>query len=236
MIDQRFRGPKTRNKASRIAAAPFQQRLVIMAKAARMGRVKTRLAADVGCVEAVRFYRHTVQRVIDRLGHDRRWHTSLAIAPDQARNDPLWPSELVRQGQGLGNLGERMQRIMDDAGPGPVIIVGTDIPGITPQHIAKAFSLLKRHDAVLGPAPDGGYWLVGLRRYPCVQRIFQDIQWSSATTLTDTAANVKGRTARTSELGDVDCAADLAACRTWFGRRVLPVGPTDLRPSPAGAD
>ena len=85
------------------------------------------------------------------------------------------------------------------------MIVGTDVPGIRPAHIAEAFRLLGRHDAVFGPATDGGYWLVGLRRRPRVLRPFANVRWSSPHALADTLANLEGRTvAFVATLSDVD--------------------------------
>jgi glycosyltransferase A (GT-A) superfamily protein (DUF2064 family) len=126
-----------------------------------------------------------------------------------------------------------MQRIMEQMPPGPVVIVGTDIPALRPAHIAKAFSCIGRHDAVFGPARDGGYWLVGLRRRPRVVRAFGGVRWSSAYALADTLANIEGlRIAYLATLSDVDDARDLAASRGGFGRRVLPCGNPDLSPLP----
>lgn len=111
--------------------------------------------------------------------------------------------------QGTGDLGTRMQRLLDTAPPGPAIIIGSDIPDITTRHIADAFERLRDHDAVFGPAPDGGYWLVGLRRVPRVPRIFADVRWSGPHALSDTLANLSGfRVALAAELADVD---DLAS-------------------------
>jgi glycosyltransferase A (GT-A) superfamily protein (DUF2064 family) len=104
-----------------------------------------------------------------------------------------------------------------------VLIVGTDVPGITPSHIARAFRLLGRHDAVFGPAADGGYWLVGLRRRPRIMRIFANVRWSGPHALADTLANLDGRAvAFVATLSDVDDAKDLRVNAARFGRRVLP--------------
>ena len=139
--------------------------LVIMAKTPAIGRVKTRLARDVGAVEAVRFFRVTAAGLIRRVACDPRWRTVLALAPDRAVHQPgIWPDDLPRIAQGPGDLGARMGRLFRDLPPGPVVIVGADIPGIRAAHVAAAFAALGRHDAVLGPAEDGGYWLVGLKR------------------------------------------------------------------------
>jgi uncharacterized protein len=208
--------------ASRRSATPFRLRVVIMAKVPMMGRVKTRLAREVGAVEAVRFYRQTLAAVVARLRRDHRWEVSLAIAPDTGIASPALPHAVKRLPQGAGGLGTRMQRILDRHVPGPIIIVGTDIPAITPTHLATAFRRLRAGDAVLGPAPDGGYWLVGLKRSPRILRPFDGVRWSSPTTFADTAANLSGQRLVLAEtLSDVDNAAELARCRNRFGRRVL---------------
>ncbi len=216
--------PRKDSKASQQAAAPFQRRLVVMLKAAVMGRVKTRLGRQTGAVAATSFYRHTTAAVLARVACDPRWRTSLAVAPDSGLASAAWPCSIHRQPQGSGNLDARMQRIFDRAPPGPVLIIGTDIPGICPRHIARAFKCLGRADAVFGPAPDGGYWLVGLRRSPRVLRPFRNVRWSSLHALADTVANLSAyRTVLADVLSDVDSAADLALTSGNFGRRTLPV-------------
>ena len=192
-----------------------------MAKQPVMGAVKTRLARQVGVAEALRFYRNAVRTVVRRLGADPRWRTVLAIAPDTALAAPVWPRGVARMAQGRGDLGQRMQRLLEAPQPGPVILVGTDIPSIRPAHIAEAFRLLGRHDAVLGPACDGGYWLVGLKRCPRIPRAFTGVRWSAPETLTDTLGNLAGaRVALAGTLSDVDTAADLARLG-WNAARVI---------------
>jgi rSAM/selenodomain-associated transferase 1 len=186
--------------------------LVIMAKAPVAGSVKTRLARAVGPIEALRFYRAATARLIRRVGRDRRWRTVLAATPDHMAGAPFWPGDLERRAQGGGDLGARMQRMVDFAPAGPVVIVGSDIPAIARAHVAAAFRALKSHEVVFGPAEDGGYWLVGLRRPPRAQSIFGDVRWSSRHALADTLANVRGRPAFLERLSDVD---DEAAFRAW---------------------
>ncbi len=113
--------------------------------------------------------------------------------------------------QGGGDLGDRMGRVMRAAPTGPVCIIGADIPGITRAHIGRAFRALGNHDAVFGPAPDGGYWLIGLRRTaPPPSTLFQGVRWSSPDALTDTISTLPGlRIAQIDTLRDVDRAADL---------------------------
>jgi uncharacterized protein len=195
--------------------------LVVMVKVPQAGRVKTRLARGIGAVRAVQFYRHTTNAVLGRVVSPREWRTLLAVAPDSGRKSRTFPAHIARIAQGSGDLGQRMQRVMDQMPPGPVLIIGSDIPGITASHIRRGFTALGSSDAVFGPAPDGGYWMVGLRRAPRVLRPFQNVRWSSAHALADTRANLKNlRVALIDTLQDIDDAADLAAMAGPRGRRV----------------
>ncbi|HRY05807.1 MAG TPA: TIGR04282 family arsenosugar biosynthesis glycosyltransferase [Hyphomicrobiaceae bacterium] len=209
-------------RAGRLADVGWARRLVIMVKAPQAGRVKTRLAREIGVVGATSFYRHASAAVVGRLGCDRRWQTLLAVAPDTAMNARYWPARLARRAQGHGDLGRRMQGLFDRMPPGPVIIIGSDCPTVRADDIAAAFVALGRADAVLGPAPDGGYWLVGERRSPKALPAFSGVRWSSEHTLADTMANFAARrVALVRQLPDVDTAADLAGMNGKAARRVL---------------
>lgn len=183
--------------------------LAIMLKAPIAGAVKTRLARGIGTNEALRFYRTASAALIRRVGHDPRWRTVLAIAPDRAAQARFWSSSLERRPQGPGDLGRRMQHLFDTLPHGPVAIIGSDIPDIRADHIASAFRALRDHDAVFGPADDGGYWLIGLKRFPKILRPFPDVRWSSTDALADTLSNLRGlRISRLPFLADVDRAED----------------------------
>ena len=119
-----------RRRAPRTCAAPFRCRLVIMAKVPVAGRVKTRLARELGVATATRFARHATLAVLARMAHHPAWHTTVAIAPDNGIGWRIWPRHVDRVPQGHGGLGRRMQRIMQRTAPGPVVIIGTDVPGI----------------------------------------------------------------------------------------------------------
>ncbi len=109
-----------------------------------------------------------------------------------------------------------MGSLFRDLPPGPVVIVGADIPGIERRHIAAAFAALGRHDTVLGPAEDGGYWLVGMRRRPRVAEIFDGVRWSSEQAMADTLENIRKRkmsVAMLESLADIDEGKDLARWR-----------------------
>lgn len=210
--------------------------LVIMAKQPVMGRVKTRLAAAVGAAEATRAYRVMLADILRRLAGDWRWITWLAVAPDRTARPAWWQGPFRPRliAQGPGDLGRRMQSLFDRLPPGPAVIIGSDIPTIAPDDIARAFHALAGHDAVLGPSSDGGYWLVGLARRR-LERPFGGVRWSSPDTLADTRANLAGRRVvllRT--LADIDTADDHRAWRR-DGCRPIPLPGRGRRcvPSPS---
>ena len=119
--------------------------------------------------------------------------------------------------------GHRMQRIFRTLPPGPAIIVGSDIPAISAGEIAGAFKLLGKADAVFGAAPDGGYWLLGLKRAPRVLAPFACVRWSSEKALSDTLANLDGKKiAFVASLSDVDGADAYRRYRRQWQRLIQP--------------
>jgi rSAM/selenodomain-associated transferase 1 len=195
-----------------------RRHLVIFLRAPRLGRVKSRLAAGIGALAALRFYRQSSERLLRDLARDRRWRCHLALTPDREVGRRWWRVSALRRGQGPGDLGRRMARVFAELPPGPAVIVGSDIPAITRDHLWAAFRALGNSDAVFGPAADGGYWLVGLRRRPRLPRpLFARVRWSSAHALADTLAGLpRGfSVARLATLEDID---DAAAYRRWLSR------------------
>jgi hypothetical protein len=182
------------------------RQLVILMKEPVAGRVKTRLGRDIGMVEAAWWFRHQCAALLRGLARDRRWTTLVAVAPDQ------WPgpSGIRTVPQGGGNLGDRMARIFRRLPPGPVLIVGADVPGVTAGAVAQAFALAERHGAVLGPSPDGGYWLIGLKRAgPLPSGLFRGVRWSGPHALADTQASLAPmRPVLAHGLADIDTGAD----------------------------
>lgn len=166
-------------------------------------------------VEAAGWYRRQASRLARRLGGDPRWQTWIAVSPDAAgASSRFWPSHLPRWPQGGGDLGDRMGRAFKAFPPGPLLIVGGDIPGIERRHVAAAFRALGSAEAVFGPAPDGGYWLVGLnrgrRRAP--PAFLKQVRWSSPHTLADSVASLGAYSHMLVEtLQDVDEVDDLPA-------------------------
>ncbi|HXC89100.1 MAG TPA: DUF2064 domain-containing protein [Stellaceae bacterium] len=187
--------------------------LILFLRVPALGRGKRRLARDIGEIAALRFERQTIARLLRRLGRDRRWRLRIAATPDMARHQARrWLRAVVAVPQGQGDLGRRMRRAIAAAPPGPVVLIGGDIPSVDGRHVAAAFRLLGRCDLVFGPAVDGGFWLVGARRRPRLQSLFERerVRWSSPQALADTLAGLpRGLAVGFVEtLADVDDGAD----------------------------
>ena len=190
--------------------------VVIFARRPQLGRVKTRLAADIGPVETLRFYRSTLNTVARRLSAHGGWATWIGITPDDTLGrDRLYPPGVWRLPQGGGDLGQRMANCLMGFGPYPALIVGSDIPDIDQRHVARAFDALRRNDLVFGPSDDGGYWLVGAAQGARIGALFSDVRWSTEHALADTLANVRQgvRVAMLEPLADIDDGATYAAWR-----------------------
>ena len=223
IVQQRLHLTKrTEPPPARKRAAVLFPRVVVMAKTPVLGLVKTRLGREIGAAEATRVFRATSSAVLGRLSADRRFQTILAIAPDSGVTTRGFDTRIARIPQGGGDLGDRMLRAAERAPPGPVLIIGTDIPSITPAILARALHALGRHDVVVGPADDGGFWMIGFKRRPNLPRCFTGVRWSHAETLADVLANLKDRrVARVETLSDIDNANDVRRLAHHIGRRVI---------------
>lgn len=189
----------------------MQRTLILMVKEPKPGRVKTRLGRDIGMTAAAWWFRHQSLAIIRRL-RDPRWTIVLAVSPDApGLTSRVWPGDLTRVAQRSGHLGRRMGRLIRQAPPGPACVIGVDIPGVQKHHISRAFALLGSHQAVFGPATDGGYWLVGLNRTRAMPPMgFENVRWSTKHALNDSIRSLPGlRVALADTLSDVDTIADL---------------------------
>ncbi|MCY4209076.1 MAG: TIGR04282 family arsenosugar biosynthesis glycosyltransferase [Roseovarius sp.] len=182
-----------------------------MVKEPRVGRVKTRLGRDMGMVAAAHWYRRQTAHALRRL-QSPHWNLLMAVDTGTSTlTEAIWPLHIGRVPQGGGNLGDRMGRIFRSLPPGPVCIIGSDIPEISTNHIHFAFKELGTHEAVIGPAIDGGFWLIGfkrLRRIPYA--LFANVRWSTEHAMADTLAGIHWISVkRIATLSDVDVASDI---------------------------
>ena len=187
--------------------------VVVFGREPAAGRVKTRLAAGIGGPAAARVYAVTIEHTLEAaVDSEARVVLSLAATPSGEWAPGI---ECSIEVQGTGDLGDRMADAFErrfSEGEERVIIIGSDCPLITPEHLQAAGEALADRDVVLGPAVDGGYWLVGQRR-PGVD-LFSDIPWSSHDTLETTRRRLAGIGAawtELEELRDVDTREDLTA-------------------------
>lgn len=187
--------------------------LVLMARQPILGQGKRRLAADLGDPAAHRFQRVALGRLLQRLGADPRWRLCLAITPDKPAQR-LGADFVV--GQGEGDLGQRMTRLSERMAPGPLVYIGSDTPDVATTDIEAAFEALETSDAVVGPALDGGFWLIGFSQAQRQHLPFKGVRWSTPHTRADTVINLAGkRIMMLRELEDVD---DGASYRRWRQR------------------
>lgn len=199
-----------------MAARGLHQHLVIFARRPKLGVGKRRLAKDVGDVAAWRFTRFSLNGLVRRLGRDPRWIVWVATSPDRPTDWVLGARPIA---QGGGDLGARMGRVFRTLPRGPVVIIGSDTPQVSQSDIAQAFRELGRNYAVFGPAEDGGYWLIGLRRRPRLVLPFEGVRWSSPHALADTVKNLgEKRHILLRRLVDVDEGQSLK--RVMTGRRL----------------
>lgn len=189
---------------------PTEALLIIFTRNPEPGKVKTRLAKDVGEITAFKIYNflleHTVS-VTRNLAVSKEVYYSEAIA----END-IWETEIftkkLQQGEGLG---KRMKNAFEEGfknGYQNIIIIGSDLYDLQQEDLEKAFQLLREKDAVIGPATDGGYYLLGMNQlFP---EVFEDKEWGTSSVLEDTLKDLKGKNIALLEArNDVDYYSDI---------------------------
>lgn len=192
--------------------------IVVFAKAPQPGRVKTRLAALLGPDGAARLHARLVERTVRTALAARCGPVELHGAP--ARHGFLRAlarrNALVLRGQSEGDVGERMRAAFRSGlrRHARMILIGSDCPALAPEDLRRAVRLLRGCDAVLAPAEDGGYPLIGLSRLSA--KLFEGIAWGTGAVLAQTrqrlaALDWRWRELRT--LWDVDRPQDLARLR-----------------------
>ncbi|KAA9333354.1 glycosyltransferase [Hymenobacter busanensis] len=194
--------------------------LLVFARHPELGQVKTRLAHAVGAEEALRVYRAllaSTHSAVDAVAAQKTLWLA-GHAPTGESEFAHWAG-FEQHPQPAGDLGQRMYAAFAAAfaaGATAAVIIGTDCPDLRPAHLNAAFYQLQNHDVVIGPALDGGYYLLGLRTL--VPDFFLHKPWSTDAVLTATLADAQRlglRVAQLPALSDVDTAADLAAWQNW---------------------
>jgi glycosyltransferase A (GT-A) superfamily protein (DUF2064 family) len=197
-------------------------RVLVVAKAPVVGRVKTRLGSVIGPVAAAEVAAaallDTLTAAAATVGAERcvlalRGDLTEAVAGREVRAALAGWTVVLQRG---ADFAARLAAAHDDAGPGPVAQIGMDTPQVTPADLARVFTDLAGRDAVLGPAGDGGWWALA-RHDPRHTRPLVDVPMSAPTTYDDTWAALVGpgrRVVTTAGLRDVDTVADAEAVAT----------------------
>ena len=189
--------------------------LFIFARAPAHGAVKTRLARDIGAMEALRFHRNALAAVVRRFACWSRVEVILATTPLARLDAAAWPRGIPRVDQGHGDLGQRMLRILRHAGHRPALLIGSDIPEAQRAHVAEALIRLAQAPYVLGPTEDGGFWLIGVRRpWQLNPQLLEGVRWSSRHALADTRGRLPGSELLGQTLWDVDDGASWLRFKT----------------------
>lgn len=193
--------------------------LMIFAKPPRMGVSKTRLSKGLGRTEARRIATFTLAQTL-RAAKGSGCRVQVRVAPDgqawsQKTGDAFGGLDLYPQGR--GGLTERLTRAFEAAPPGPVLFIGADAPDVTAALLRQAVRMLRRQDAVFGPARDGGFWVFGLNKGPGTGAPFSGVRWSGPHAMRDVRDRLPAgsRVGVLRELIDIDEAEDW---RDWIRR------------------
>nr|WP_279346161.1 TIGR04282 family arsenosugar biosynthesis glycosyltransferase [Gramella oceanisediminis] len=184
--------------------------MIIFTKNPERGKVKTRLAKDIGDQKALEIYKFLLEhsrKVTSKLAVDKQvWYSNKI-----SEND-IWDNELFsKRLQEGSDLGERMELAFKKGfaeGYKQIVIIGTDLFDLKTSDLEMAFSALDDHDYVIGPAKDGGYYLFGMNSLN--SKVFRKKNWSTSTVLDDTLEdllNFKLKILRTQN--DIDVLDDL---------------------------
>ncbi len=184
--------------------------LVIFTRNPELGKCKTRLAKVIGDKSALEIYKYLLQHtanVSKEVDADR-----FVFYSESIQDNDIWDDSFFNKKLQYGNdLGERMQNAFQqlfDSNYKNVIIIGSDLLDLNSAIINKAFSLINEYDAVIGPAKDGGYYLLGLKA--ANPKLFKNKEWGTETVRRDTLNDLKNSTVFTlDELNDIDTFEDM---------------------------
>jgi uncharacterized protein len=189
----------------------MNDRLIIMTKYPEPGKTKTRLIPAIGAIGAANVHRQLGRHTIAQV---QTFNPEIRYAGGSESLMQQWLGEFQFVPQGTGDLGDRMSQAFAEgfqSGCDRMVMIGTDCPAIDSVLIQTAFTNLLNNDLVLGPARDGGYYLIGLRsHYP---PLFKGVLWSTESVLSETlkiATQLKLTYQLLTMLSDIDRPEDLA--------------------------
>lgn len=189
--------------------------VIVFVKNIKLGKVKTRLAKTIGNQGAFEVYSELVQvteNATKELKVDKRIYFSDAVV------DTKWKNDFKTTQKGV-DLGERMKNAFKkgfEDGYERIVLIGSDLPDITANHINKGLDALKQNEIVFGPAEDGGYYLIGLSKMH--NFVFDNKPWSKTNLLSETLNELEEKqvTFTTLEpLNDIDTYEDLIASKFY---------------------
>lgn len=196
--------------------------VLLFIKAPGAGQVKSRLAAGVGRDHALNLYKNFVLDVLDMLERTG-YAVRICFYPGAAGSEVaawLGPGRQYMPQNG-DDLGERMERgfasVFSD-GFGRAVLIGSDIPDLKESLIREAFLSLEASDAVLGPAVDGGYYLIGFNRDSFFSGPFHGIRWSTGSVFQDTYGILQSASCRVHVLAEWEDVDSLAALKSFAER------------------
>jgi rSAM/selenodomain-associated transferase 1 len=196
---------------------PDKSIVLLFIKAPFKGRVKSRLAAAVGEEAALELYKNFILDIIDALSTSGYPFKICFYPPDAEEAITTWLIGHPAAPQDGNDLGERMELAFKKTfseGFTSAILIGSDIPDLTPAVFHEALESLNENDAVIGPAADGGYYLIGFKQKSFLPRIFRGIPWSTDTVFRETMDILKESSLRVHlvpQWKDVDTLEDLKA-------------------------
>ncbi|WP_397445242.1 TIGR04282 family arsenosugar biosynthesis glycosyltransferase [Polaribacter sp. R77954] len=184
--------------------------LLIFTRNPELGKAKTRLAKTVGDETALEIYKFLLQKtkeISSKVNADKAVYYSVKI-----RENDIWDASIYQKHQQFGeDLGLRMQNAFKngfDAGYEKIIIIGSDLYDLTSTNIDNAFHQLEENDVVLGPALDGGYYVLGMKKLH--QQVFQNKNWGTETVRKDTLQDLIDKKVKLlEEKNDIDVYEDI---------------------------
>lgn len=185
--------------------------LILFTRNPELGKVKSRLAKDIGEEKALDIY-------IELLAHTKKISENIPVSKwvfysEEIPENDIWTSEKFQKKIQQGaDLGEKMANAFQEgfaAGYQKIIIIGSDIYDLQEKHLTLAFEKLLVSDTVLGPAEDGGYYLLGMKSF--IKSVFENKNWGTETVLKDTIRDLENNysTSFLETLNDIDVISDI---------------------------